>query len=143
MLSLEETLSRMPGNAQERAFARLYLALPLAIACLSFFWLLSGAIGFLSHADARAVLTGRGVPAWFAEVAVTGGALADIALGLAVLVRRWCRAACLGMIVLSAAYLAGATAMTPDLWADPLGPLVKVLPSIMLALLVALALEDR
>ena len=143
MLALQETLLRMPANAQERTFARLYLGLPLAIACLSLFWLLSGVIGILSHADARAVLTERGISAGFADLAVTGGAAADIALALAVLFRPWCRPACLGMMLLSAAYLLGATLLTPDLWADPLGPLVKVLPAMMLALLVALVLEDR
>ncbi|MHA7775310.1 SDR family oxidoreductase [Roseibium sp. M-1] len=143
MSPLNETLQRLPASTQERFFARLYLALPASIGCLSLFWLLSGGIGFFSHAEAMAILTGRGIPAGFAEFAVTGGGIADIALGLAVLVRRWCRPACLGMIALSAAYLLGATVMTPDLWADPLGPMVKVLPAMMLALLVALVLEDR
>ncbi len=52
-------------------------------------------------------------------------------------------AAALGMITLTLAYLAGGTVLTPNLWADPLGPLVKAIPAMCLAV-VALALaEDR
>lgn len=141
--SLDETLRAMPATAQERSFARLYLALPLAIGCLSLFWLLSGIIGLFSHKDAMAVLTGAGVAPSFAAVAVFGGAVADIALAIGILFRRWCRPAAVGMILLALLYLAGATLVTPHLWADPLGPLVKVLPSIVLAALVGLVLEER
>lgn len=141
--SLKATLAAMPATAQERAFARLYLLLPIAIGALSLFWLLSGLIGLLSFAEAKAVLTDRGGSAAFASVAVIGGAIVDMVLGAGVLVRRWTRLACLGMIAVSAAYLFFGTLLAPDLWADPLGPFVKVLPAIVLALLVALLLEKR
>ncbi|ASP35363.1 SDR family oxidoreductase [Labrenzia sp. VG12] len=140
---LKATLAAMPATAQERAFARLYLLLPLAIASLSLFWFLSGVIGLLSFSEAKAVLTDRGGSAAFASVAVVGGAVVDMVLGAGVLVRRWTRLACLGMIAVSAAYLFFGTLLAADLWADPLGPFVKVLPAIVLALLVALLLEKR
>jgi hypothetical protein len=72
-----------------------------------------------------------------------GGAFADVALGLAMLRRAWCRPAALGMMVLSVAYLMGGTLFAPALWLDPLGPLVKVLPSIVLTLIVWLGVEPR
>ena len=46
------------------------------------------------------------------------------------------------MVALSALYLLGATILTPALWIDPLGPLVKVVPGMALAL-VALAIMDE
>lgn len=141
--ALADTLARLPATAQERTFARAYLALPLAIACLSLFWLLSGVIGLLSFAAATDVLTRAGYSSVFAGTAVLGGAALDILLGLAVMWRRWCRPACLGMLAVSAAYLASGTLLTPGLWVDPLGPLVKIFPAMMLALFVALLLEDR
>lgn len=141
--NLEETLARLPATAQERAFARLYLVLPVAIGCLSLFWLLSGMIGLLSFDAATRVLTEAGYSAGFAGSAVAGGAVIDICLGIAVLWRRWCRPACLGMLAVSAAYLVSGTVLTPGLWADPLGPLVKILPAMMPALLVAFVLEER
>ena len=75
--------------------------------------------------------------------AVLGGAFADIALGLMVLWRRWARVACLGMIALSLGYLVAGTIWTPDLWADPLGPFVKVLPGILAAWVLHSILESR
>ncbi|MBA8853568.1 hypothetical protein FHW20_004551 [Ochrobactrum intermedium] len=47
------------------------------------------------------------------------------------------------MIVLSACYLFGGLAVAPDLWLDPLGPMVKVVPSIVLAAIIAMMQEAR
>ncbi|TYC64439.1 SDR family oxidoreductase [Rhodobacterales bacterium] len=143
MRALDETLAAMPATAQERVFARLYLLLPFAIACLSLFWVLSGVFGVISLGAARSVLTEVGVSPFLAGVAVLGGSVVDIALGLGVLVRRWSRLACLGMVAVSLVYLLMGSLLTPALWLDPLGPFVKILPSAMLAVLVALVLEKR
>lgn len=140
---LDETLRAMPATAQERTFARVYFLLPLAIACLSGFWFLSGLIGIVSFRDAQAVLTSVGLPGLLAGGAVIGGAIIDMLLGLLVLHRRWTRAACLGMVAVSLAYLGFGTLLTPALWADPLGPFVKIFPSAVLALMVSLLLEER
>lgn len=67
----------------------------------------------------------------------------NIVLGVAILWRPWCRRAALGMVAVSGTYLAGGTLFAPELWIDPLGPLVKVLPTIVLALIVWLGVEDR
>ncbi|MEL7524354.1 MAG: SDR family oxidoreductase [Pseudomonadota bacterium] len=140
---LSGTLADLPANAQERSFARLYLLLPLAIGCLSLFWVLSGAFGLISLEEAKAVLTEQGVASGLAAFAVIGGSVIDLALGAAVLFRRWTRTACFGMIAVSFGYLGAGTLLTPHLWLDPLGVFVKVLPAIVLALVVALVLEDR
>ena len=140
---LSETLGDLPSTAQERSFARLYLLLPLAIGCLSLFWLLSGTFGLISLEAAKAVLTDQGVSSALAATAVIVGSLIDLMLGLAVLFRRWTRSACLGMIAVSFGYLLAGTLLTPHLWLDPLGVFVKVLPAIVLALVVCLVLEDR
>jgi hypothetical protein len=67
----------------------------------------------------------------------------DIALGLAVLFRAYARRACHAMIAVALGYLIFGTLLTPALWLDPLGPLVKVFPSIMLALATSAVLEER
>ena len=115
----------------------------MAIGGLSLFWCLSGLITLMDPGRAMAVLTGRAVPAWIALSAVVGGALADIALGLAILWRGWVIRAALGMVGLSLVYLLGSLIAAPDLWADPLGPMVKVLPGLALAGLVAGLMEER
>jgi hypothetical protein len=47
------------------------------------------------------------------------------------------------MIAVAAAYLAGATLLRPDLWLDPLGPLVKIVPALLLAATARMILEER
>jgi uncharacterized protein YbjT (DUF2867 family) len=140
---LRDTLATFPATVQERWFARLYLALPLAVAVLSVFWLASGLIGLWQWRAAAALLAPAGLPDGLAPALVRAGSVVDIALGLAVLVRPWARAACLGMAGLGLAYLALGTILTPWLWSDPLGALVKVLPGVMLALVTAAMLEER
>lgn len=110
---------------------------------LSLFWLISGLVALGRPAAAASALGGSSLPAWAVGTTVIGGAATDIALGLAILWRPWCRRAALGMIVLSCAYLAGGTLFAPGLWLDPLGPLIKVLPAIVLAAIVWLGVDDR
>ncbi|WP_404401656.1 SDR family oxidoreductase [Pelagibacterium halotolerans] len=141
--AFDDTLRAIPATNQERVFARAQLILPIMIAVLSIFWVLSGAIGLWAYDRAVAVLTGSGVSQALSGTVVSVGALIDIALGVAVLKRSWSRYAAVGMVLVSVAYLLGATLFAPGLWADPLGPLLKVLPSIVLALTVAMLIEVR
>ena len=141
--SLDETLRRLPSTVQERWFARLYLLKPTVIVALSAFWIVSGLIALAAPETAAAVLTSRGIDHTSAYAAVIGGAIADIALGAAILVRRWLVTAALGMIGLTLGYLAAGTLLAPDLWADPLGPLVKTVPALILALVAIAMTEDR
>lgn len=141
--ALKDTLAQMPATRQERLFARAYLALPLAIATLALFWCISGLIAMATPSRAMAVLTERGLPTWASWLTVIGGAFADLALGLAICWRPWVKRAALGMIGLSGCYLLGSAFLAPDLWADPLGPMVKVLPGMALAALVWLLMEER
>ncbi|TRW98441.1 SDR family oxidoreductase [Paracoccus sp. M683] len=140
--SLTQTLARMPAVRQDRLFARAYLLLPLAIATLSIFWLFSGLIALWDVPRAMAVLAGR-LPGWLAWLLVVGGAIADIGVGLAILWRRWTKAAALAMMALSGSYLLGGALLAPALWGDPLGPMLKVFPGVMLAMTVWLLMEDR
>lgn len=141
--SLDEVLAANPAGVQERWFAGLYLMKPAMIGMLSLFWIVSGVIGVIARESAGALLIAAGLPHAFAQAAVVGGAVADLALGLAVLFRPWARAALWGMIAVTGVYLAGATLFRPDLWLDPLGPLVKTLPAAMLALMALAILDER
>lgn len=140
---LENTLAMMPATAQERWFARLYLLLPVLVGGLSAFWLLTGALALWQREVGVALLTTRGSSEGFANLVVIGGSVLDIALGAMILFRRWARHACLGMAALSLLYQIGGTVAATDLWADPLGPLLKILPAILLPLVTAVLLEER
>jgi uncharacterized protein YbjT (DUF2867 family) len=135
-------LAANPAGAQDLWFARLYLMKSPIIVGLSLFWLASGLVPVWNIAPAIAHFEAFLTPA-LAFAAVVATCLADILLGLAVLFRRHARKAMIGMITLSLAYLAAATIAEPDLWLDPIGPLVKVVPSILLTLVGLAILDER
>ncbi|MGV4795157.1 NAD(P)H-binding protein [Rhizobium sp. F40D2] len=140
--SAAATLSANPSGVQDLWFARLYLLKPLVISGLSAFWLLSGLMPLLALTKTSAHF----LP-FMPEVAATALTLAscliDVALGAAVLVRPLAKRALLGMLAVSFAYLTGASLLEPALWLDLLGPLVKVLPSILLTLTALATLDER
>ncbi len=133
--SLPQTLRDLPATAQERRYARTQLVFPLLLLTLSLFWLLSGFIALL-RLEAAAGVLGADVSPGLAFAIVIVGAVVDIAIGFALLVRGLVRTAALAAVAVSLAYLLGGSLLTPWLWADPLGPLVKVLPGIALAMAV-------
>ncbi|WP_439501830.1 SDR family oxidoreductase [Aminobacter ciceronei] len=141
--SLDQTLAASPAGVQELWFARLYLLKPLVLGTLCLFWLLSGLVALLRFETSAAHLAAAGAPVGFAYAITLVTSLADIALGLGVAIRRYAKPALIGMVGLSVAYLASATVLVSGLWADPLGPLVKVLPSIVLALVALAILDER
>lgn len=141
--TLEETLAGLPSTVQERWFARMFLAMPAVIGMLSLFWLTSGIIGAAMWQEAASHLTRAGLEEGQAKTIVFGGAVADIALGLGVLVRPYTGIACLGMAALTAGYLGAGTLISPELWADPIGPYVKTIPAAMLALVGAAISRTR
>jgi len=140
--SLPETLARLPSTRQERVYSRSQLLFPLLVVSLSLFWIASGAVGLWQHSAAAQVIASQ-IGAPLASLAVSGGGLLDIAIGLGLIVRRTFRAACLASIGVASLYTLAGTILRPDLWADPLGPFVKIIPAIMLAAALAAMWEDR
>lgn len=140
--NLSETLATIPSTLQERIFARARLVAPVLVILLSLFWLVSGAIGLIYEDDAVHVVA-HVLPPFLAHASVIGGSFLDIAVGLGLLFRRTCRAACIASVAVSLLYLGLGTLLTPELWADPLGVFVKVIPAIGLALAAASMIEER
>lgn len=141
--SLADTLAGWPSGVQERWFGRMYFLKPITLATLAAFWSLSGAVGLLNHGAATRLLTDRAMPEALAASFVIAGGLADIALAILVCFRRTAPMALKGMIAVTAIYLAGATLWLPDLWGDPLGPLVKSVPAALLALTAMATMAER
>lgn len=141
---LVEALARVPASVQERWFARLFLMKPVILAELALFWIVSGLIALtVAFRPASAILAAHGVPPRLADAATAITSLADIAVGLAIAIRRSCRAGLLAGIALSLLYMAGAAVLTPEIWADPLGALVKTGPAIVLMAVALALLDDR
>lgn len=139
---LPATLRELRALTQERSYAAVFWLRPAIVLTLSAFWLASGIVGLLQLEAAAAILTGAGLQAQPARAFVLAGSLVDIALGLGVLVRRLHRPALWGMILVTLGYLGAASLVTPQLWTDPLGPLIKTIPAMVLAVC-ALGLQEK
>lgn len=140
--SLDATLRRLSATPQERIYARIRLLFPAVAVTLSLFWLLSGLIGFLRLEVATNVISAH-FGAELGRLFVLAGGVSDIVVGLLFIWRDTFVLACWLAVGLSLAYLVAATLFVPHLWADPLGPLVKVLPGLVLAPFAAAAMETR
>ncbi len=141
--TLPEILGQNPIGVEHRLHARMALATPFIIAALSLFWLVSGAIGLISLSSASDVLIQAGWSGALAYGAVIFWSLVDIMLGGAVLLRPWAKRACLAMAGVAMCYLVMASVVTPWMWADPLGPLIKIIPAFVLPLVARPLLDSR
>lgn len=131
LASLADTLARLVSSKQERRFARTELVLPLLTLTLAGFWIASGAIG-LWRLDAAAAIVADRLGEAAARMAVLAGSALDLLIGAALLVRPLFGWALAGAAAVSLSYLALGTVLAPQLWADPLGPFVKIAPALAL-----------
>ena len=130
------------ATVQDKWFARLYLIKALIIASLVVFWSLSGFIAlFVSYDAAAGILSSHHFPPSLVAPITVLTSLMDISVGVLTAFRRTCAVGLIWGIVASFGYMAGAAILTPDLWIEPLGALVKTGPAIVL-MLVALAILD-
>jgi len=141
---LAAALAAEPPSVQERWFARLYLLKPLVFGILSLFWIATGimALGPGWQQGVNLMLEG-GVKHGLAEATVVAGAAADICIGIGIALRRTTRFTLYAALAISIVYAFLGTVLVPRLWIDPIGPLLKIWP-IMVLILVAIAIrEDR
>lgn len=137
------TLAREPAHVQDRWHARLYFLRPFLRLTLALFWIATGLVTLFwaSRDQVFALLELAGVPSALLPFALWGGAVTDIVLGGLLLFAWRVRLVALLQLAVTAVYLLALSFGLPDLWLDPLGPLVKTLP-IMVATLVMIAIED-
>jgi uncharacterized protein YbjT (DUF2867 family) len=140
---LDSALNRYPATVQERWFSRLYFVKPAIFAVLPFFWIMTGIIS-LTTGWRRGVelLVGTAIGP-LAEPAVVAGALADIAVGMLIAWRPTSRLGLFGAIAVALFYTVTGTILRPELWNEPLGPFLKILPILVLHLVALAVLEER
>ncbi|RXH19864.1 SDR family oxidoreductase [Bradyrhizobium guangzhouense] len=142
--TLTEAIGRHPATIQDVWFARLFLIKALIIASLVAFWLVSGFIAlFVSYRAAAAILTAHNFPPALVDPITTGTSLMDMSIGVLIAFRRTAAIGLVAGIVASLGYMFGAAILTPDLWIEPLGALVKTGPAIVLMLVALLMLDNR
>ena len=139
-----EMLRALPATLQDRLHARSFFAVPVLHVTLAAFWILTGILTLMpqSFASATALVADAGLNAGFAKVLVAAASIADIVLGALFLLPGWVRRAGLAQLALSAFYLVGLSLLTPGLWSDHFGPLLKVVP-MMAATLVVMAFQEK
>jgi hypothetical protein len=93
--------------------------------------------------DGIALLNRAGISGNAAPLALLGGGLADLCIGVGIAVRASARRALYAGLALSGLYLVGLSILAPRLWIDPLGALLKVLPLMVLTGTALAILEDR
>lgn len=140
--SLKQTLANLPSTGQERLFARMQLLFPFIAITLALFWMTSGIIGFAQYEPA-AMLVAPTLGKSNAILSVLAGSTIDCLIGILLMFRRTFHAGCLVAIAVSIGYLALGTILTPEFWLDPLGPLVKIFPGILLAMVGATMAGER
>jgi uncharacterized protein YbjT (DUF2867 family) len=141
---IEAALRREPASVQERWFARLYALKPLVFGVFGLFWIATGLISLGPGFEyGMALLRGGGLPERFGTMTLVTGALADIVIGCAILYRPLARYGLWAALIISLAYAVIGTILVPRLWADPLGPMLKIWPVLVLNLVAMAIREDR
>jgi len=142
--SLDDVLRARPATVQEKWFARLYLMKALIIVTLVFFWCASALIALtVAYPAAVAILTTHGYPPVLAQTITVASSMLDFLIGLAIAFRQTHRWGLIAGIALSLFYMLAAALMTPELWIEPLGALVKTFPAIVLMLVALGIIEER
>ncbi len=139
-----KTLAQRPVTIQDKWFARLFSIKALVIASLAAFWIVSGFIALaISYRAAAGILSSHGFPPPLVAPVTVGTSLMDMAIGVLIAFRRTCAAGLVAGMAASLGYMLGAAILTPDLWIEPLGALVKTGPAIVLMLVALLTLDNR
>jgi hypothetical protein len=142
--SLSAFLAAEPASVQERWFARIYLLKPIAFVIFCLFWISTAFVSLGPGWDyGIGLMREGGVEGSAAALTVIAGALADLAIGLAIAYRPTSRYGLYAAIAISFAYAIIGTILVPRLWADPLGPMLKIWPIIVMHLVALAILEDR
>jgi hypothetical protein len=142
-LSLGTALSRRPASVQERWFSALYLLKPVVFAVFALFWIVTGMLSLGPGYAVGVGLMQEGGAGMLSGAAAVAGGLLDIAVGAAIAFRRTARRGLWAALTISLLYVIAGTLLVPRLWAEPLGPFLKIFPILALNLVALAILEDR
>ncbi len=123
--TLWQAVGQRSATIQDKWFARLFLIL------------------VISYDAAAAILTVHAFPPALVAPITIGTSLMDMTIGVLIALRRTCAAGLIAGIAASLGYMLGTAILTPDLWIEPLGALVKTGLAIVLMLVALLTLDNR
>jgi len=138
-----DALARHPAHVQDRWHARLYFVRPLLRVTLAALWLVSGVLG-IAALDGWSARIGEalGVTASAGRALLAAASCADVIVAGLLLFGWRPRTLAAIQATLAIGYTIAGTLWWPDLWSDPLGPLLKNLP-IVAAIAALAALEEE
>jgi uncharacterized protein YbjT (DUF2867 family) len=141
---IEQLAGKRSATIQDKWFARLFPIKALVIASLVLFWVVSGFIALvISYEAAAEILRSHGFPPSLVAPVTVGTSLMDMSIGVLIAFRRTSAFGLIAGIIASLGYMIGAAMLTPDLWIEPLGALVKTGPAVVLMLVALLTLDNR
>jgi uncharacterized protein YbjT (DUF2867 family) len=133
-----------PASVQDRWFAAMYLLKPVTFGVLCLFWISTAFVSLgPGWGYGIGLMREGGVEGTMAALTVIAGALSDLAIGMAIAYRPTSRYGLYAAIAISLAYAVIGTILVPRLWADPLGPMLKIWPIVVLHLVALAILKDR
>ena len=141
--SLEKALTDRPAQVQDRWHARLFFLAPALQSVLVLLWLASAWLGlFHGSAQSETLVHNLGLPTSLADPLRIGSSLMDIAIAILLIVDQRARWSTVVQLMVVTGYTMVISIGLPQLWLDPLGPLLKNLP-ILLAIALYGAIGDK
>ncbi|CAN7657086.1 SDR family oxidoreductase [Bradyrhizobium sp. LjRoot220] len=142
--TLAQVVGRHAATIQDKWFARLFLVKAPVIASLAVFWIVSGFISLvISFSAAADILRAHDFPPWLVAPMTAITSLMDMSVGVLIAFRRTAAVGLIAGIAVALGYMVGAAILTPSLWIEPLGALVKTGPAIVLMFVALLTLDNR
>lgn len=141
--SLGLALRDRPAQVQDRWHARLFFLAPALKAVLVLMWLVSSWLGlFHGAAQTATLMHSVGLSPQWADPLRIGGSILDLGIAALLVADRTARWSTPVQLVVVLGYTVVIGIALPELFLDPLGPLLKNLP-IMLAIAVHGAIGDK
>jgi hypothetical protein len=141
--ALNDALARRPSTLQDRRSAQFYFLKPVVIGVTAAFWIGTGLTSLTIGYDIGVRLLEEGGLGAFSGPSVIAGGVADLLIGFGVLFRPTARAALWAAILISLFYAAAGSLLLPRLWLDPIGPMLKIWPLIVLNVVALFLVRDR
>ena len=141
--NLSSALAAAPATVQERWFAGLYFLNAAIFLALPIFWIMTGIVSLTTGWRSGVDILIDTVAGGLAHSIVAVGAGADVIIGTLIAWRPASQTGLWGAIATSLFYAIAGTVLRPDLWNEPLGPLMKILPILTLHFVALAVLEER
>jgi uncharacterized protein YbjT (DUF2867 family) len=141
--TLEKAFARRPSTLQDRRSAQFYFLKPVIFAITAAFWIGTGIISLTIGYDIGVALLREGGMGALSGPSVIAGGWADILIGLGVLFRPSARLALWAAIAISVFYALAGTLILPRLWEDPIGPMLKIWPILILNVVALFMVRER